>query len=130
MKKVREVKKKLKKRPKKKVLKKTNSNITKIINNHYYQTHHHQTVSHVPKRLALTEHYFIHSRNPSDPIVNEPVINEPVEPEDTTIATPQNPVAYQDLKVISLKEIAKDRGIPGYYRMRKEELIQALTETD
>ena len=33
----------------------------------------------------------------------------------------------ENLKVKELKALAKERGIKGYYRMRKAELIQALT---
>ena len=33
----------------------------------------------------------------------------------------------ENLKVKDLKALAKERGIKGYYRMRKAELIQALT---
>ena len=33
----------------------------------------------------------------------------------------------ENLKVKELKDLAKERGIKGYYRMRKAELIEALT---
>lgn len=36
----------------------------------------------------------------------------------------------EDMKVPELKEIAKEKGIPGYANMKKEELLKALLETE
>lgn len=33
---------------------------------------------------------------------------------------------YNDMKVAELKAIAKDRGIKGYYKLKKADLISAL----
>ena len=40
--------------------------------------------------------------------------------------TPAND--YSSMKVAELKAIAKDNGVKGYYKLRKSELIDALTD--
>ena len=46
---------------------------------------------------------------------------------DSTAETPQGP-ALENLKLVELKAIAKDRGLKGYSQLRKAELIRLLEE--
>ena len=43
----------------------------------------------------------------------------------TSKATDDTP-DYSDMKVAELKVIAKDRGVKGYYKLKKADLISAL----
>ncbi len=52
--------------------------------------------------------------------------NDTVE-NDTTEAT-SDTLDYNNMKVAELKAIAKEKGIKGYYKLKKAELVSALSD--
>ena len=46
--------------------------------------------------------------------------------ENTTENTSENTPDYSSMKVAELKGLAKEKGIKGYYKLKKAELIEAL----
>ena len=52
--------------------------------------------------------------------------NDTVE-NDTTEAT-SDTLDYNSMKVAELKAIAKEKGIKGYYKLKKAELVSALSD--
>ena len=52
--------------------------------------------------------------------------NDTVE-NDTTEAT-SDALDYNSMKVAELKAIAKEKGIKGYYKLKKAELVSALSD--
>jgi len=43
-----------------------------------------------------------------------------------TLETPKASTDYSIMKVAELKDLAKEKGIKGYYKLKKAELIDAL----
>ena len=56
----------------------------------------------------------------------EKVLNSPEETEETIKVEDVETVDYSVLKVSQLKDMAKEKSIPKYYKMKKDELIEAL----
>ncbi len=68
-----------------------------------------------------------------EPVMEEPVVEEVVEevtPEPEVApepkVAPKPKVNYNAMKVVELKELAKAKGITGYTKLKKAELIKAL----
>lgn len=59
--------------------------------------------------------------------VIEPVETEPKEPE-TEVSVAARDVDLDNYTVVMLRDLAKEKGLTGFYSMTKEELISALKE--